>query len=75
MSKMLTDLDVGQAGKIVELTTNDRKMLAILMRLGIIPGASLRLLRQKPALVIQIGHSKAALGRDLAAFVRISPLL
>ncbi|NLZ92875.1 MAG: ferrous iron transport protein A [Firmicutes bacterium] len=73
MGKLLMDLGVGEVGRIAELTTSDRKIVAILMRLGIIPGISIRLLRKKPACILQVGHSKVALDYDLAMFIRIYP--
>lgn len=61
----------GETGKIVEFSTTDRKILGKLMSLGIIPGASIRLLRRKPGFVVQSGHTKVALDRRLAASIRV----
>jgi Fe2+ transport system protein FeoA len=56
----------GAYGKIVELATADRKILGKLMSLGILPGATFRLLRCHPGFLLQTGHTKVALDSELA---------
>jgi Fe2+ transport system protein FeoA len=59
----------GDSGKIVELATRDRTILAKLMSLGIVPGAQIRVLRCQPGILLQLGHTKVALDRYLASHV------
>ncbi|HZK25576.1 MAG TPA: FeoA family protein [Oscillospiraceae bacterium] len=69
----LSELKVGEVGKIVELTTTDRKNIGKMMSLGIIPGVSVCLLRRYPAFIVQIGYTKVALDHKLAVFIRVLP--
>jgi Fe2+ transport system protein FeoA len=61
----------GAHGKIVELATADRKILGKLMSLGILPGATFRLLRCHPGFLLQFGHTKVALDSELANYIYI----
>jgi ferrous iron transport protein A len=67
----VVELLAGQKGKIVELDTADREILGKLMSLGIVPGAQLGMIRRKPAVLLQVGHTKVALDRRLAAHIRV----
>ncbi|MGI6658592.1 MAG: FeoA family protein [Dethiobacteraceae bacterium] len=68
---LLCDLRVGEVGKIVELSLTDRKNIGKMMRLGIIPGVSVCLLRRRPGFILQIGYTKVAVDRRLAALIRV----
>lgn len=70
---ILSELGIGQVGKIVELTAADRKNIGKMMSLGIIPGVSVSLLRRQPGIILQIGYTKVALDRKLAALIRVRP--
>lgn len=61
----------GTRGKIVELATADRRILGKLASLGIIPGASFKLLRHRPVLVLQSGYTKVALDPVLGGYIFI----
>ncbi|MBS4023890.1 MAG: ferrous iron transport protein A [Dethiobacter sp.] len=61
----------GTEGKIVELTTDNRKILGKLMGLGILPGTPFRLLRRRPGFVLQCGYTWVALDLELAVCIDI----
>lgn len=61
----------GASGKIVELGTGDRTILGKLMSLGIVPGAQIHVLRCRPGILLQSGHTKVALDRYLAAHIMV----
>jgi Fe2+ transport system protein FeoA len=65
----------GGRGKIVELDTQDCTILGKLMSLGIVPGAHVRIMRSRPGVLLQVGHTKVALDRGLAAYILLEPIL
>ena len=67
----LEQMKSGESGKIVELATDNRRILGKLMSLGIVPGLSIRLLRCSPGFLLQAGYTKVALDREFAGFIRI----
>jgi len=65
----LMEMAAGKGGKIVELTTKDRRMLGKLANLGIIPGAIFCVVRRRPALILQLGYTRVAIDPILAEHV------
>lgn len=58
-------------GIIVEITSDDRRILGKMMSLGIVPGASFLLLRRTSGVIVQIGYTRVALDAELAMLIRI----
>ena len=61
----------GEAGKIVALTTGDCIILRKLLSMGLVPGVKIRIIRCRPSILVQAGHSKVALDRSLAAQIML----
>lgn len=61
----------GTKGNVTELTAESRAILLKLMNLGIIPGASLYVVRHSPGILVKAGHTRIALDKRLAAYVLI----
>jgi len=61
----------GDAGKIVALATGDSIILRKLLSMGLVPGVQIRIIRCRPSILVQAGHSKVALDRCLAAQIML----
>ncbi len=67
----LSDLPAGRKGKIVELATQDRRILCKLANLGIIHGTLLRVVSRRPLLILQFGYTRVAIDPVLAAQIQV----
>ena len=70
----LADLPPGQSGTISYLHAADPDRLKKLMSMGMLPGQKIKVIRNFPSYVFQMGFSQFAVDRDIAneIFVRIS---
>jgi DtxR family Mn-dependent transcriptional regulator len=62
----LCDGTSGQEGTIAYLSTRESRDIQKLMAMGILPGVKIRLLRQFPSYVFEIGYSQFTVDRALA---------
>lgn len=62
----LTDLQMGEAAKIVFISSKYHARLDRLSSLGVIPGSVIFLHQKQPTYVIRIGETELALDKDLA---------
>jgi DtxR family Mn-dependent transcriptional regulator len=61
----LSDLPLGQEGKVVFISTKVKNRLEPLSSLGIVPGTVLQLKQRRPAYVIQLGELSVALDEQI----------
>lgn len=61
----LTDFEVGQTGKIVFITPSEAARISRLSSIGIIPGATVRLVQRRPSVVIEIDETTIAIDPEL----------
>jgi len=71
----LSDLKVGQAGRITLIAPRHHSRLDRLGSLGVVPGADVRLHQKFPSFVIAIGETTVAVDREIAdeIFVKVAP--
>ena len=62
----LSDLAVGQAGKITVIAPRYHSRLERLVSLGVLPGAEVRLRQKFPSYIIDIGETTLAIDSDIA---------
>jgi len=62
----LSDLAIGQAGRITVIAPKFRSRLERLGSLGVTPGAEIRLKQKFPSFVIDVGETTLALDKDIA---------
>ncbi|OGF56348.1 MAG: hypothetical protein A2Z21_05940 [Candidatus Fraserbacteria bacterium RBG_16_55_9] len=62
-------LNPGERAEIVEYSSADDMTLRRLMALGLLPGVHLRVLRDFPCYLLQVGHAQIALDQQLAAAI------
>ncbi|MEW6408988.1 MAG: metal-dependent transcriptional regulator [Nitrospirota bacterium] len=62
----LSDLDIGESGKIVFMVPSDHNRLDRLGALGVIPGTIVKLHQKNPTFVIQIDETTIALDSEIA---------
>lgn len=61
----LSDLPLGQEGRVVFISTKVKNRLEPLSSLGIVPGTVLHLKQRRPAFVIQVGEMSVALDEQI----------
>ncbi|HET9480649.1 MAG TPA: metal-dependent transcriptional regulator [Candidatus Polarisedimenticolia bacterium] len=71
----LSDLGIGEAGRIVFIAPSSRGSLERVASLGVVPGKEIRLVQRKPAVVFESGCTTIAVDREIAEeiFVRRNP--
>lgn len=71
----VSDLKVGQVGRIAFIAPRHHSHLDRLGCLGVVPGAEIRLHQKFPSFVIAIGETTLAIDREIAEeiFVRLAP--
>ncbi|MBI2875525.1 MAG: metal-dependent transcriptional regulator [Candidatus Tectomicrobia bacterium] len=67
----LSDLPLGEEGRIVFITPKQRTRLDRLSALGLIPGSMVRLHQRQPSYVISIGETEMALDREIACEIYV----
>ncbi|HAX85150.1 MAG TPA: ferrous iron transport protein A [Cyanobacteria bacterium UBA11370] len=69
----LSDVTIGTAGTVAALKTEDETMLRRLTAMGVSPGISITLEQQFPSYIIKVGRTRAALDRETAKTIYITP--
>ena len=67
----LSDLKLGESGRIVFITPRSRGLLERLSSFGLVPGSEVRLAQKRPSLVLELGETTLALDRDIAREVYV----
>lgn len=67
----LTQLDVGAAGRIASIQSQDQKRLARLLDLGLTPGTNLVVHQRYPALVVQVERRQIAFEESVGDDIRV----
>jgi len=62
----LSEMKTGQKGKVAYLRTTNSSKLQKMMILGILPGAKIKLMINKPSFVFQVGNTQIAVDREIA---------
>lgn len=62
----LSELEVGEEGKIAYMTTQKHRRMQKLMAIGIIPGVPIKLIQSFPSFVLQVEETQIALDKELA---------
>jgi Fe2+ transport system protein FeoA len=61
----------GEAGRIEHLDTGDRNLIQRLVALGILPGATVKLIRRMPAFVVQVDNAQIAMDERMAGHIQV----
>ena len=67
----LSDLDVGEGGRVAYLITGDSVRMRELMAIGLVPGVSVKVNRKSPAYVFSLGESEFAIDENMARAIYI----
>jgi len=70
----LTELEPGQAGRVVFLEAFDEREIRLLGSSQIRPGTELRVRQRKPCYIVDTGVAAVALDESVAATVKVLPL-
>ena len=67
----LTDIEIGEGGRVAYLSTHENSRMRELMAIGLVPGMEIRLLRRSPAYVFSVGESEFAVDEEMAKAVYV----
>ncbi|MBW7990929.1 MAG: transcriptional regulator [Planctomycetes bacterium] len=67
----LCDAKSESEGTVAYLATKDNRQVQKLLAMGILPGANIKLIRQFPSYVFQVGYSQFAVDRPLAEVIYV----
>jgi|TARA_B100000959_G_C14866915_1_gene576659 Fe2+ transport system protein FeoA len=62
----ITELNVGERCKIINLETNNEKRLQKLLSMGILPGRNIEILQKFPSHILQVGQTQYAVDKGIA---------
>lgn len=62
---------MGEHAVVAKLHTDNREALKKIILMGFLPGAEVRLVRKFPAYVVESGHARFAMDRELASFIYV----
>ncbi len=67
----LCDARPESEGTVAYLATKDNRKVQKLIAMGILPGANIKVIRQFPSYVFQVGYSQFAVDRPLAEVIYV----
>lgn len=70
----LSRLRPGEGARVVHVAARETTRLVKLSTMGLVPGATVRLLQRKPAVVLEIGHTTLALDEAITADIFVARL-
>ncbi|MFQ5719188.1 MAG: metal-dependent transcriptional regulator [Acidobacteriota bacterium] len=70
----LTDLAIGQPGRVVFITPALYRRLDRLQALGLRPGGTVRLKQSRPSIIVQAGETSVALDREVCREIFVRPI-
>lgn len=70
-NQRLSDLLPGTTGKILTLTTPNRRLQRKLMNLGFIPGNEVKVMQRTPAYLIEVGFTQIALDKETCQLIQV----
>lgn len=70
----LTHLPVSQRGKVVSMTVEGHRASRVLASFGLIPGTEVRIVRRRPALVLEIDGTTLAVDPEVAERIYVKPI-
>lgn len=70
----LTELNVGEQGKITYITTHHHARLDRLTALGIVPGNTVRLHQKRPSFIVQVDETHIAMEPEIAREIYVRRL-
>jgi len=68
----LTELKVGESGKVAYLHTQDKAALKKLIAIGALPGIKVKLIQKSPSFVFEVGNSQFAVDKEMASQIYIN---
>ena len=69
----LADLPPGRSAVVTDVEEIQGERLARLAQMGLLPGAEIRVLRRRPALIVEVDGMTLALDPAVAARIRVAP--
>ena len=70
----LSRLRPGQDARVVHVAARETGRLVKLSTMGVVPGAVVRLLQRKPAVILEIGHTTLALDEAITSDIFVARL-
>jgi Fe2+ transport system protein FeoA len=70
----LSRLRPGEGARVVHVVARETARLVKLSTMGVVPGAIVRLVQRKPAVVLEIGHTTLALDEAITSDIFVARL-
>jgi Fe2+ transport system protein FeoA len=70
----LSHLRPGQSARVVHIVAREAARLIKLSALGVVPGAIVRVVQRKPAVVLEVGNTTLALDEAITGDIFVAPL-
>jgi len=67
----LDGMKTGEVAKVASINTTDEKTMGKLLSLGLVPGASIKLLQKFPALVLEVNQTQIAIENSIGEGINI----
>ena len=67
----ITELNVGERCKVINLETSNEKRLQKLLSMGILPGRHIEILQKVPSYILQVGQTQYAIDKEIADAIYI----
>ena len=67
----ITDLNVGERCKVINLETSNETRLQKLLSMGILPGRHIEILQKVPSYILQVGQTQYAIDKEIADAIYI----
>jgi len=67
----ITELNVGEKCKVINLETSNETRLQKLLSMGILPGRHIEILQKVPSYILQVGQTQYAIDKEIADAIYI----
>ncbi|MDP7658255.1 MAG: FeoA family protein [Nitrososphaerales archaeon] len=67
----ITELNVGERCKVINLETSNETRLQKLLSMGILPGRHIEILQKVPSYILQVGQTQYAIDKEIADAIYI----
>lgn len=67
----LTQMGIGQRGRVSDLSTSDRRKIKKFMAMGILPGMPIELIQKYPSYLFQVGYTQVTMDDKTARDIEV----
>lgn len=71
MVATLADKKAGETVQVMRITAQERRYLQKLITFGLLPGATVKIIRRQPVLIVAVDNTVVALDSKMAGFIQV----